>query len=68
MNAPLSYTAVSVVEQRLSGTAAGINNTFRQVGIATGIAGLGAIFQTRVTDGSTAAGGTPCRPGRGPAG
>jgi hypothetical protein len=28
--------------------AAGINNTFRQVGIATGIAGLGAIFQTRV--------------------
>jgi hypothetical protein len=28
--------------------AAGINNTFRQVGIATGIAGLGAIFQARV--------------------
>jgi hypothetical protein len=27
--------------------AAGINNTFRQVGIATGIAGLGAIFQAR---------------------
>jgi MFS family permease len=51
VNAPLSFTAVSVVEQRLSGTAAGINNTFRQVGIATGIAGLGAIFQTRVTDG-----------------
>jgi hypothetical protein len=25
--------------------ASGINNTFRQVGIATGIAGLGAIFQ-----------------------
>ena len=50
VNAPLSYTSVSVVEQRLSGTASGINNTFRQVGIATGIAGLGAIFQSRLTD------------------
>ena len=26
----------------------GINTTFRQVGIATGVAGLGAIFQSRV--------------------
>jgi EmrB/QacA subfamily drug resistance transporter len=50
VNAPLSFTAVSVVPARLSGTGAGINNTFRQVGIATGIAGLGAIFQSRVTD------------------
>ena len=50
VNAPLSYAAVSVVEERLSGTASGINNTFRQVGIATGIAGLGAIFQSRVAD------------------
>jgi EmrB/QacA subfamily drug resistance transporter len=64
VNAPLSFTAVSVVEQRLSGTAAGINNTFRQVGIATGIAGLGAIFQTRVTDGlHTALAGTSVRTG-----
>jgi EmrB/QacA subfamily drug resistance transporter len=50
VNAPLSFSAVSVVPARLSGTGAGINNTFRQVGIATGIAGLGAIFQSRVTD------------------
>jgi hypothetical protein len=28
--------------------ASGINNTFRQVGIATGIAGLGAIFQHQI--------------------
>ena len=28
--------------------ASGINSTFRQVGIATGIAALGAIFQSRV--------------------
>jgi EmrB/QacA subfamily drug resistance transporter len=64
VNAPLSFTAVSVVDQRLSGTASGINNTFRQVGIATGIAGLGAIFQTRVTDGlHTALAGAPVPPG-----
>ena len=28
--------------------ASGINNTFRQLGIATGIAALGAIFQSKV--------------------
>ncbi len=35
--------------------ASGINSTFRQVGIATGIAGLGAVFQHSVTQGTTAA-------------
>jgi hypothetical protein len=34
--------------------ASGINNTFRQVGIATGIAGLGAIFQHQITHKTTA--------------
>ncbi len=29
--------------------ASGINNTFRQVGVATGIAALGAIFEDRIT-------------------
>ena len=48
VNAPLAATAVSVVEPRRAGMASGINNTFRQVGIATGIAGLGAIFQSRI--------------------
>ncbi len=28
--------------------ASGINSTFRQVGIATGIAALGAVFQARI--------------------
>ena len=37
-----------------SGMASGINSTFRQVGIATGIAGLGAVFQHRVTEHTTA--------------
>ena len=47
-NPTIAQVAVGVVEPARSGMAAGINNTFRQVGIATGIAGLGAIFQTRV--------------------
>jgi EmrB/QacA subfamily drug resistance transporter len=49
VNAPLASTAVSVVEPRRAGMASGINNTFRQIGIATGIAALGAIFQSRIT-------------------
>jgi predicted MFS family arabinose efflux permease len=48
VNAPLASTAVSVVEPRRAGMASGINNTFRQVGIATGIAALGAIFQSQI--------------------
>jgi MFS family permease len=47
-NPAIASTAVGVVDPRRSGMAAGINNTFRQVGIATGIAGLGAIFQSAV--------------------
>ena len=46
VNAPLAATAVGVVEPRRAGMASGINNTFRQVGIATGVAGLGAIYQS----------------------
>jgi EmrB/QacA subfamily drug resistance transporter len=48
VNAPLASTAVSVVEPRHAGMASGANNTFRQIGIATGIAALGAIFQSRI--------------------
>jgi EmrB/QacA subfamily drug resistance transporter len=48
VNAPLASTAVSVVEPRRAGMASGINNTFRQVGIATGIAALGAVFQSQI--------------------
>jgi EmrB/QacA subfamily drug resistance transporter len=48
VNAPLASTAVSTVRQERAGMASGINNTFRQVGIATGIAALGAIFASRV--------------------
>lgn len=50
VNPPLATAAIGVVEPRRSGAASGINSTFRQVGIATGIAALGALFQARVTD------------------
>ncbi|MEV4423315.1 MFS transporter [Patulibacter sp. NPDC049589] len=48
VNPPLASTAIGVVEQRRSGMASGINSTFRQVGIAGGVAALGAVFQHRV--------------------
>jgi EmrB/QacA subfamily drug resistance transporter len=55
VNPPLASTAIGVVHHSRSGMASGINNTFRQVGIATGIAGLGAVFQHDVTRKTTAA-------------
>jgi EmrB/QacA subfamily drug resistance transporter len=55
INPPLASTAIGVVHHSRSGMASGINNTFRQVGIATGIAGLGAIFQHQVTHKTNAA-------------
>jgi EmrB/QacA subfamily drug resistance transporter len=48
-NPAIASTAVGVVEPRRAGMASGVNSTFRQVGIATGIAGLGAIFQGTIT-------------------
>ena len=48
VNPPLASTAIGVVPHERSGMASGINATFRQVGIATGIAGLGAIFQHEI--------------------
>jgi EmrB/QacA subfamily drug resistance transporter len=56
VNAPLAATAVSTVQRERAGMASGINNTFRQLGIATGIAALGAIFQSK-TGGSHQLGG-----------
>jgi EmrB/QacA subfamily drug resistance transporter len=41
----LAAAMVSVLPVERSGLASGINNTFRQLGIAIGIAGLGAIFE-----------------------
>jgi EmrB/QacA subfamily drug resistance transporter len=44
VNPPLASAAISVVPPQQAGMASGINTTFRQVGIATGIAALGSIF------------------------
>ncbi|NYJ73138.1 MFS transporter [Allobranchiibius huperziae] len=55
VNPPLASTAVGVVSPRLAGMASGINSTFRQVGIATGIALLGTLFASRLDDAIRAA-------------
>jgi EmrB/QacA subfamily drug resistance transporter len=52
-NPPLASTAVGVVPPARAGMGSGINSTFRQIGIATGIAGLGALFQQLLADKAT---------------
>ena len=54
-NPPLASTAVAVVPPERAGMASGTNNTFRQVGIATGIAALGAIFEHQIASSLTGA-------------
>jgi EmrB/QacA subfamily drug resistance transporter len=49
VNPPLASTAIGVVAPQRAGMASGINSTFRQVGIATGIALLGTLFASKVT-------------------
>jgi EmrB/QacA subfamily drug resistance transporter len=67
-NPAIASTAVGVVEPTRTGMAAGINNTFRQVGIATGIAGLGALFQHLLTSKFPGVPAGELAQGRGPAG
>jgi EmrB/QacA subfamily drug resistance transporter len=60
VNPNLAQAAIAVVQPRQSGMASGINSTFRQIGIATGIAALGAVFQSHVQDKvSSALAGSP---------
>ncbi len=47
-NPGIGQAAIAVVPVQKSGMGSGINTTFRQVGIATGVAALGAVFQSRV--------------------
>jgi EmrB/QacA subfamily drug resistance transporter len=44
VNPPLAATAISVVPPQRAGMASGGNTTFRQIGIAAGIAVLGTVF------------------------
>jgi len=67
VNPPLASTAVGVVRPQHAGMASGINSTFRQVGIATGIALLGSLFASKVTSEVIAgAAGVPGLSGHGP--
>jgi Major Facilitator Superfamily len=54
VNPVLANVALSTVPERMSGVASGVNDTFRQVAIASGTAGLGALFlgfsQQRIQD------------------
>jgi len=52
---PLAATAVGVVEPARGGMASGINSTFRQVGLATGIALYGSLFASQLRHGVTEA-------------
>jgi EmrB/QacA subfamily drug resistance transporter len=64
LNPVIADVAMSVVPKERGGMAAGINDTFRQAGVAVGIAAWGAIFVARGGDrvGELAA-GTPAASG-----
>ena len=64
LNPVIADVAVSVVPKEQSGMASGINDTFRQVGVAVGIAVWGAIFVGRGADKvSELTAGTPAASG-----
>lgn len=48
-NPGIGQAAIAVVAPARAGMASGINTSFRQVGIAVGVAALGAVFQSRIT-------------------
>jgi EmrB/QacA subfamily drug resistance transporter len=64
LNPVIADVALSVVSKDRSGMAAGINDTFRQVGISVGVAAWGAIFLANGADKiSTLTAGTPTATG-----
>jgi hypothetical protein len=67
VNVVIADVAVSVVPKERSGMASGINDTFRQVGVAVGVAIWGALFVGRGADKVEAlAAGTPAATGERP--
>jgi EmrB/QacA subfamily drug resistance transporter len=58
-NPAIAKIALGVVNPERSGMASGISNTFRIGGLATGVAGLGALFQARITGSLSASIGHP---------
>jgi EmrB/QacA subfamily drug resistance transporter len=61
-NPAIAKIALGVVSPERSGMASGISNTFRIGGLATGVAGLGALFQGRITSSLTSVLGHPAGP------
>ena len=60
----LASAALAAVEPARAGMAAGLVNTLRQVGIATGVAVLGALYASRITTATLhALAGLPAPPG-----
>jgi len=49
-NPAVTYAALGVVPTTRSGMASGVNNTFRQLGLAIGIAALGVLLPAQVDD------------------
>jgi hypothetical protein len=47
-NPAIGQGAIAVVPPAKAGMGSGINSTFRQLGISTGVAGLGALFQSQI--------------------
>jgi predicted MFS family arabinose efflux permease len=64
-NPALASTAIATVPREQAGAASGVNSTFRQVGIATGIAALGAIFQHQIASTLGGSGGADAGAGEG---
>ena len=50
VNPLIAEVALGVVHPARAGMASGINSTFRQIGISTGVAGLGVVFHSQITD------------------
>ena len=55
VNPPLASTAIGVVPPQKAGMASGVNSTFRQIGIAAGIAALGSVFNSALQHNLTSA-------------
>ena len=67
LNPVIADVALSVVPKEQSGMASGINDTFRQVGVAVGIAAWGAIFLGRgASEVEHVAAGSPAAVGSAP--
>ena len=60
----LASAALAAVEPAHAGMAAGLVNTLRQLGTATGVAVLGALYASRVTTATLHALARPARPAR----